>query len=196
LPPASAGGGQLQFFSLPSALQRASRSGLQPFNRIVGQGLVRGFTLIELMIVVSILAIISVPAYRAVTQLGETRLRMEARLDAQQEAQLAVARWRADVTMATRAQWNPAAGVLLLSQATPDGGEVQVRYEWTPRGALLRRVASDGQSLAETLVREASAAAFEPSGRGWRVRWTRAFDDQTIRLRWTFGGVATPLIES
>ncbi|MCE5228609.1 prepilin-type N-terminal cleavage/methylation domain-containing protein [bacterium] len=146
----------------------------------------RAFTLIELLIVVSIIMVISVPVYRIVSRTMGAHRHFDQRMALQAGARDAIDAWHRDVSLA--ASITPA----------PDGKSVVIRQGDSARdieyvfsgGRFLRRQANTVDRLFANHVVE---SAFQPEGGTWRLSWTVEDSDGLNTWRRTFGAIAAPL---
>ncbi|MFT3762137.1 MAG: type IV pilin protein [Pseudoxanthomonas sp.] len=94
---------------------------------MTGNGKARGFTLIELMIVVAVVAILAAIAYPSYTEYVRRSYRAQAKADLVEYAGLAERFYTAN---------NTYAGFTLPTNVSPREGGATVRYNLTPAGAF------------------------------------------------------------
>ncbi len=173
----------------------------------------KAFTLIELLIVLGILPVITVGAYRLSIDMRQARARVAARLDANDDAILAVTRWRSDVLASRRASVSSDGATMTIERVAEDGSTTEVNYSMTPgsigQGGELRRVvvAGDGTharagDVADSptehdvaiLARSISAVRFFRDGRSFGMELVFVFEDGYNHWERKRGGYATPAL--
>ncbi len=154
------------------------------------------FTLIELLIVTSIISMTFAAGFGLRSQFGAVRERLGERLDAREEALSTLTRWRRDVTLAANIELGDAGRSMTIQPHGSDGPAERVRYHWTDAGRLVRVIQTDTPSQApreQILAANVSDVRFQQVGRGYRLTWVTRYDDGMQKWSWRYGGFATPL---
>jgi len=152
----------------------------------------RGFTLIELMIVVSIIPIVAAALTLLIGSLNNVRLWNESRLDAQESARRALDLWREDVACSTRIETGPDGTEMTIVRPNRDGGETMARYRLSDRGHL-ERADESARPPVRDLGEGCSDLQFRKVGRAWQAQWTASASDGVSKRSWPQSGFATPL---
>lgn len=173
----------------------------------------RAFTLIELLIVVAIMPVITVGAYRLSIDMRQARARVASRLNANDDAILALTRWRNDVLASRRASVSSDGATMTLERVAEDGSTTEVTYSMAPGstapdGELRRTVApryaadegaddaadSSTQPDIAILARSLSSVRFTRRGRSFGMELVFVFEDGYNRWERKRGGYATPAL--
>jgi prepilin-type N-terminal cleavage/methylation domain-containing protein len=155
-----------------------------------------GFTLVELMIVVGLLAILSGFAMNIGTRVGEARRRLQDRMDAKEAAEGALRRWREDVALAGSIAVEKG-DRMRVDRRDAQGRALTIAYERDGQGNLVRRAQADGaaaKAKSDILAESIENLRFEPVGRGgWRMTWDAVAGDGIQLWRRPMGGMAAML---
>ena len=149
----------------------------------------RAFTLIELLIVCSLVSIITASTFAFVTHFQSTGDRLTQRLNAAEAADRALTLWRIDVAAAIGTDVADDGMAVTIHRLDAQGDEVEVYYSMDGAGRLMRSVAG----VAEPLVTDIENLSFARPGGCYRARWETTFFDGTQTWRWHKAGLATPL---
>ena len=154
----------------------------------------KGFTLVELLIVVAIVLVLGGSALEVQSRLRESRERMIDRMNAADSASRTVRQWRTDVAAATRVDLVDESRTMRIWIADEDGSEMVVRYFLSVDAALVRLIEGP-DARPEVLCPSSRALRFESIGRGFAMRWNVDWEDGIRRWSVEKGGYATPLTQ-
>lgn len=177
----------------------------------------KAFTLIELLIVVGIMPVITIGAYRLSIDMRQARARVASRMNANDDAILALTRWRSDVLASSGASVSSDGATMTIERVAGDGSRTEVIYSMAPssteRGGELRRAiatrdtaregadeGADGIPESSTqpdiaiLARSLTSVRFTRKGRSFGMELVFVFEDGYNRLERKRGGYATPAL--
>jgi prepilin-type N-terminal cleavage/methylation domain-containing protein len=156
----------------------------------------RAFTMIELLIVASIIPIITAGLIGLIVSLQDARGHIEARMLADERAARTLTRWREDVACAQRVELADDGAVLSIWRLDEEGQGALVRYGLDTEGVLVRadeRLDASRPMALEALARDSQALVFTAVGAGFRMTWQIDYNDGIRKMTWPQTGYATPL---
>ena len=157
----------------------------------------RGFTLIELMIVASIITMAFGAGFAYHNRLGDARQRLKQRMNAHEAATRTLERWRGDVAPAAGIQIGDGGRTMTIRRQNSVQTFESIRYALNDKRELLRAIEAEKPGPAppaEILARDVSQLEFQRVGQGYRLIWTMQSHDGIQTWSRRFGGFATPLI--
>lgn len=148
----------------------------------------RGFTLVELLIVVGILSITAGAGYMLQLELEQQRLWREAHLNAEDTLVTLGEAWRGDSALAQGVQVEADAGGKVKTvrvRQTGTSGEIVVWYRLTAGGDVQREVEGERDSR-NTLATDVTDWRVEQQGGVWKMGWRIEVTDGLSRRGWDY----------